>query len=131
MPAPSLQLQVLLMSAHIIAKPVLFQLQLGQVLVPKDTVVHINLWGMQHDEQYWQDAEAFKPERWLGDKTGGDKSGGMAYMPFGLGPRMCIGIKLACESSLCTLAVMLLTCVFSSLADLVRSLVTGVVLVLE
>ena len=72
-------------------------LQVGQYHVPKDTVVHINLWGMQHDEQYWQDAEAFRPERWLGDKTGGDKSGGMAYMPFGLGPRMCIGIKLACE----------------------------------
>lgn len=59
---------------------------------------------MQHDEQYWQDAEAFKPERWIGDKTGGDKSGGMAYMPFGLGPRMCIGIKLACKWLLHTLS---------------------------
>lgn len=59
--------------------------------------MHINLWGMQHDEKYWQDAEAFKPERWIGDKTGGDRSGGLAYMPFGVGPRMCIGIKLACK----------------------------------
>lgn len=75
----------------------LIWLQVGQYHVPKDTVVHINLWGMQHDEQYWQDAEAFRPERWLGDKTGGDKSGGMAYLPFGLGPRMCVGIKLACK----------------------------------
>ena len=50
---------------------------------------------MQHDPRYWKDPEAFKPERWLGNKTGGDMSDGMAYMPFGLGPRMCIGIKLA------------------------------------
>ena len=57
----------------------------------------MNLWAMQHDERYWQDAEAFKPERWLGDKTGGDRSGGLAYMPFGVGPRMCVGIKLARE----------------------------------
>ena len=50
---------------------------------------------MHHDERWWQDAKAFKPERWIGDKTGGDRSGGLAYLPFGSGPRMCIGIKLA------------------------------------
>lgn len=50
---------------------------------------------MHHDERWWQDAESFKPERWIGDETGGDRSGGLAYMPFGAGPRMCIGIKLA------------------------------------
>ena len=69
--------------------------QLGPYFVPKGTGVHINLWAMQHDERYWQDPEVFKPERWLGDPRGGDKSGGLAYMPFGVGPRMCIGIKLA------------------------------------
>ena len=72
-------------------------MQLGGYHLPKNTPVHINLWAMQHDERYWQEAGAFKPERWLGDRTGGDRSGGMAYMPFGLGPRMCIGIKLARE----------------------------------
>jgi cytochrome P450 len=70
-------------------------MQLGGYYLPKGTPVHINLWAIQRDERYWQEAEAFKPERWLGDKTGGDRTGGMAYMPFGLGPRMCIGIKLA------------------------------------
>ena len=65
----------------------------------------MNLWAMQHDERYWQDAEAFRPERWIGDKTGGDRSGGLAYMPFGVGPRMCIGIKLACKP--CNTAVVL------------------------
>ena len=72
-------------------------LQLGPYFLHKGTGVHMNLWAMQHDERYWQDAEAFKPERWIGDKIGGDRSGGLAYMPFGVGPRMCIGIKLACK----------------------------------
>ena len=59
--------------------------------------MHVDLWAMQHDGRWWQDPETFKPERWVGDKTGGDRSGGLAYMPFGAGPRMCIGIKLARE----------------------------------
>ena len=70
-------------------------LQIGRYAVPKGTLFHISIWAMHRDERWWQDAAAFKPERWLGDKTGGDRSGGLAYLPFGAGPRMCIGIKLA------------------------------------
>lgn len=77
--------------------------QLGPYFIPKDTGVHINLWAMQHDERYWKDPEAFKPERWIGNAKGGDMSDGMAYMPFGLGPRMCIGIKLALEEAIIAL----------------------------
>jgi len=74
-------------------------MQLGPYFIPKGTGVHINLWAMQHDERYWKDPDAFKPERWIGNAKGGDMSDGMAYMPFGLGPRMCIGIKLARKCS--------------------------------
>jgi len=56
------------------------------------------VYTLHHDERWWQDAEAFKPERWIGDKTGGDRSGGLAYLPFGSGPKMCIGYKLACKA---------------------------------
>ena len=83
--------------------------QLGVHWIPKGTGVHVALWAMQHDERWWQDAEAFKPERWLGDKTGGDRSDGLAYMPFGVGPRMCIGIKLARELSLLVLCHVMLS----------------------
>ena len=72
-------------------------LQLGAFHIPKGTVIHISIYAMHRDERWWQDAEQFKPERWVGDKTGGDKSGGLAYLPFGAGPRMCIGYKLACK----------------------------------
>lgn len=75
-------------------------MQMGEYWVPKGTPVQINVWAMQRDERWWQDAQAFMPERWLGDRSGRDRSGGMAYLPFGLGPRMCIGIKLARESYL-------------------------------
>ena len=84
--------------------------QLGPYFVPKGTGIHINCWGMQRDPRYWEDAEAFKPERWLEDKAGGDRTGGLAYMPFGVGPRMCIGIKLACKPGCAVLRCAVLCC---------------------
>lgn len=75
-------------------------LQIAGYAVPKGTEIAVSIWCMHHNEQWWQDAEAFKPERWLGNPTGGDKTGGLAYMPFGMGPRMCIGYKLARKHAL-------------------------------
>ena len=67
--------------------------------MPTGTEVNVSIWCLHHSKQWWQDAETFKPERWLEDQTGGDRSGGLAYSPFGAGPRMCIGYKLARRST--------------------------------
>ncbi|KAL3139154.1 hypothetical protein ABBQ32_005938 [Trebouxia sp. C0010 RCD-2024] len=87
----------------VLARVTTDDVQLGPYFLPKGTGVHIDLVAMQHDERYWEDAEAFKPERWIGDKTGGDRTGGLAYLPFGVGPRMCVGIKLALEEAVIAL----------------------------
>lgn len=54
--------------------------------------------GIHHQERYWVDAEAFRPERWLAGPedplyTGGPKPKG-AWRPFEQGPRNCIGQTL-------------------------------------
>ncbi len=48
------------------------------------------IWTYHRDPEIWEDAQSFKPERFL-DK-GTDTS---AYLPFGFGPRSCIGRGLA------------------------------------
>ncbi|KAL3136633.1 hypothetical protein ABBQ38_005874 [Trebouxia sp. C0009 RCD-2024] len=78
--------------------------KVGGYEVPRGTEVNLSIWCLHHSEQWWQDAETFKPERWLGDETGGDMSGGFAYIPFGVGPRHCIGYKLALEEAAIALA---------------------------
>lgn len=35
------------------------------LFLPQGTVVYIDIHGIQRDPEYWQDAEAFKPERFL------------------------------------------------------------------
>nr|QYA71971.1 cytochrome P450 [Anoplophora glabripennis] len=59
------------------------------VTVEKGTVIIIPLLGLQRDPKYFPSPDKFVPERFL-DKTEANKN---VYMPFGSGPRMCIGSR--------------------------------------
>ena len=60
--------------------------------VPKGRVVGFDIYTMhRRKDLYGEDADVFKPERWLDSE---DKKGlrpGWAYLPFNGGPRNCIG----------------------------------------
>ncbi|TPX63342.1 hypothetical protein SpCBS45565_g06691 [Spizellomyces sp. 'palustris'] len=61
--------------------------------VPKNSPVILNVKGMQTDPRYWgPDAEEFRPERW---EEARDETSDAAYIPFGTGPMMCVGWKMA------------------------------------
>ena len=50
----------------------------------------VSVFGMHRHPRLWDDPDAFVPERWLG--LSADPR---AFMPFGLGPRVCIGRRFA------------------------------------
>ena len=55
--------------------------------------VIIPIYTLHHDEKYWKDPEEFNPDRFLpGNKESIDP---FTYMPFGQGPRNCIGMRFA------------------------------------
>ncbi len=63
--------------------------------IPKDTVVFINQWSVNHDPQKWQDPHIFNPSRFL-DETGAlDKDLTNSVMIFSIGKRRCIGDQIA------------------------------------
>lgn len=61
--------------------------------IPAGTVLEIPVSCMQNDPQYWPEPEKFKPERFTAEEK--QKQHQFAYLPFGAGPRSCIGMRLA------------------------------------
>nr|CAD2168815.1 unnamed protein product [Meloidogyne enterolobii] len=63
---------------------------LGNIILEKGTNISIDSLTLHRDPKLWgEDAEEFKPERWL---NGGELA---FYYPFGGGPRICIGLRFA------------------------------------
>jgi unspecific monooxygenase len=78
--------------------------QVGDVAVPRGTLVMISPWVLQRHRRLWRDPEAFNPSRFLGDVALAHR---FAYMPFGAGPRICIGAQLALTEACLVLATMI------------------------
>ncbi|KAL6086597.1 hypothetical protein STEG23_031625 [Scotinomys teguina] len=80
---------------------------IGEFTIPKDTHVLINLWALHHNEEEWDQPDRFMPERFL-DPTGSHLiTPSLSYLPFGAGPRTCIGEVLARQVLLLYMAYML------------------------
>lgn len=62
----------------------------NDIVLKKDELVVFNLYAMHRHPDFWENPEVFDPERF----TKGNKNI-IAYMPFGYGPRKCIGQNLA------------------------------------
>ncbi|KAK1333503.1 hypothetical protein QTO34_005887 [Cnephaeus nilssonii] len=68
---------------------------IGEFAIDKGTNVVINLWALHHNEKEWHRPDQFMPERFL-DPTGSQLiSPSSSYLPFGAGPRSCIGENMA------------------------------------
>lgn len=58
-------------------------------LLKKDSEIQICISALHRHKDYWSDPEKFKPERFMGENP--EPRQKQAYMPFGAGPRRCIG----------------------------------------
>ncbi|XP_061602215.1 cytochrome P450 1B1 [Cololabis saira] len=63
--------------------------------IPKNTVVFINQWSINHDPAVWSRPETFDPERFLHPDGGLNKDLASSVLIFSLGKRRCIGEELS------------------------------------
>ena len=67
--------------------------EINGVRIPKRAVIQVNIWLMHRDPKLWDEPEEFKPERFAIGKNPGRHR--FSYLPFGGGPRICIGSKFS------------------------------------
>ncbi|NWX76754.1 CP1B1 protein, partial [Alca torda] len=64
-------------------------------LIPKDTVIFVNQWSVNHDPAKWSNPEDFDPTRFLDENGFINKDLTSSVMIFSLGKRRCIGEELS------------------------------------
>lgn len=67
--------------------------KLGSTALEKDTLVLMVPWLTHRHPDFWEDPDRFDPDRWLPERSG-DRDR-FSWLPFGGGPRGCIGQGLA------------------------------------
>jgi cytochrome P450 len=72
--------------------------------IPKGAMVLIAPWIIQRHRTLWADPDRFDPERFSPQNSAGRHR--FAYMPFGGGPRICIGMSLAMTEAILILATL-------------------------
>lgn len=76
----------------LITRTALRDTRIGDHRVPAGTEVLVCPHLLQRDPRWWADPEEFQPSRWLGQDQPHARH---AYLPFGAGPRVCPGSRLA------------------------------------
>jgi cytochrome P450 len=66
---------------------------LGDYSIPPGTTVFIPPWVLHRHPSWWEDPDRFDPDRFTAARSAGRPR--YVYLPFGAGPRTCIGSHLA------------------------------------
>ncbi|KAK4394369.1 cytochrome [Sesamum angolense] len=62
--------------------------------IPAKSRVIINAWAIGRDQSSWEDADSFRPARFLGEGAPDFKGSNFEFIPFGSGRRSCPGMQL-------------------------------------
>ena len=93
--------------APILTRAAIADDQIGDLHIPADSVVTIAPYVLHRHRTLWEDPDGFCPQRFMpGARQRIDR---FAYLPFGAGPRVCIGSSFAIQEAVIVLATIVRT----------------------
>ncbi|CAL5428578.1 unnamed protein product [Camellia sinensis] len=84
------------------------EVRLGKLVLPANMDVYIPSLALHHDPNIWgKDAHLFKPERFSEGVAKATNNNTAAFIPFGLGCRMCVGLNFAATETKIAISMIL------------------------
>lgn len=77
---------------HVFSRQALGEDEVCGHRIPKNSFIIVSSWLLHRHKLWWEQPEEFKPERFLPEHAA--KINRFAYIPFGTGPRVCLGKHL-------------------------------------
>ena len=90
--------------APITSRTTLSPMTLGGMTIPTGSVIILPIYAVHHHRGLWDQPEVFDPARFEANRTRARHR--YAFMPFGIGPRICIGSAFAMLEAVAILAVL-------------------------
>ena len=88
--------------------------RLGKLTLPAELVLLISNIAVHHDPQVWgEDVHLFKPERFSEGVSKATNNNIAAFLPFGMGPRNCVGFNFATTETKIALSMILQSYAFT------------------
>ena len=91
--------------AWLITRTTTADMELGGAHVPTGSLIIMSPWIVHRHSAAWDEAAQFRPERFLLDDAGPRVPLRSSFIPFGAGPRMCIGRDFAYAEAVLALAM--------------------------
>ncbi|HUG62676.1 MAG TPA: cytochrome P450 [Methylomirabilota bacterium] len=101
--------------APLIVRDVIADVEVGGHRLGPGDHVSIAVYPMQRSRTIWEEPNAFDPDRFLPDRASGRHR--FAWLPFGGGPRICIGMGFAMAEAVTVLATLSRRVWFSAVDD--------------
>ncbi|WP_436932247.1 cytochrome P450 [Halosimplex halobium] len=89
--------------------------ELGGYRIPEGSTISMPQWVVHRDERWYDDPDAFRPERWTDAFR--ESLPEYAYYPFGGGPRHCIGMRFALMEAKLVLATLTARFAFDAVTE--------------